>query len=187
MQENHIIDFSFTMSQLSGNKELALKMLGHFKQEYVEGAERVSALLQAQNLTEAKQLVHTLKGVTGNLGIKALHEHCKLLETAIKDNADIEQSLASFSQSLSDTLLAIDALMSSDANSHETPEETDPKGSSASQRELVALLKRNEFVPADTLTQLMAGIDLSSADKQKLKNAIDDLDYPEALTLLGEA
>ena len=182
MQDNPLIDFEFTLSQLSGNQELAIKMLNRFKEEYADAEQRIGAFLQAQDQTSAKQLVHTLKGVSGNLGIKALHSASKELEDSIRDQQNIDVQFTAFKQTLQETIGEVDRISNGDTSE---PQSNAKATSQDTHSTLVTLLKRNEFIPTEKLEELVADLEISDEEKQVLKTAVDDLDYEQALALLN--
>ena len=181
-----LVDTSFALSQLSGNKELMLKMFARFQQEYLEVSDRVAKLIAQKDLQATRQLVHTLKGVAGNLGINALHHACKALEDAIRADEDISTPLHTFYQTVQRTLNEIDGLV----NKTDTPESTHATESNAepqkSRDALLTCLQQNKFIPPDKLNSLLNGLDISAQQKQQLKVAVDELDYPAALSLLKQ-
>ena len=166
MQEHPLVNFEFTLSQLSGNRELALKMLSHFKSEYTQGNEMIQSQLDVGNLTEAKTLVHTLKGVTGNIGITALHHKCKQLEFAIKENLDIDVIFTNFAEVLNKTLAEVDNLLGQRTGSASEQQATHSTQaySSESAEQLKGMLQGHEFIPSEKLAQLLATCLLYTSD-----------------------
>lgn len=103
-----IFDTDFAISQLNGNHDLLCRLLNKFIDDYRDTYNTVSGLVAAQNYSEATMIVHTVKGITGNLGMKALHEESNTLEQACKSGNVEPAQMTSFSESLNDTISAIE-------------------------------------------------------------------------------
>ena len=74
-QSATVLDIEFGMSQLSGNKTLLLTLLNKFSDEYRGLDDDLQSFMKTSEFDKAYSLVHTLKGVTGNLGFS----HCTML------------------------------------------------------------------------------------------------------------
>ena len=62
MQEQPmVIDFDFGLRQLNGNRSLLYRLLRKFAAEYQSLGTRLQTMLAQQDITEAENLVHTLK------------------------------------------------------------------------------------------------------------------------------
>ena len=103
-----IFDTDFAISQLNGNHELLCRLLNKFIDDYRDTGNTVSGLVAAQNYSEATMLVHTVKGVTGNLGMKALHKESDTLEQVCKSGNVEPAQITPFSECLNDTVSAIE-------------------------------------------------------------------------------
>jgi HPt (histidine-containing phosphotransfer) domain-containing protein len=177
--EVRIFDAQFAINQFSGNKSLLVQILQKFIQQYQYFDTLFSELLQQEDLRSAKQQLHTLKGVSGNLGMKTLHQACKDLEEELA-NQETENGLKEFLQVFKQTLTLIQDF-SSKNGTQETPETAPQQGKRA---ELIAVLKRNEFISESKIQGYGQSLDLSSEELNKLKRAIDNLDYITAIALL---
>ena len=88
------------MARLMGNKKLYLKLLDCFQQDYSQFDEQFILLLQAGNYEEASIKVHSMKGMSGNLGAEALYEISRELEVLCKSKtalAELQTHLTAFS------------------------------------------------------------------------------------------
>ena len=175
-----LMDIDFGVSQLSGNKGLLISLLCKFNQEYTNAPQKLSRLVEQEDLASAKVFVHTVKGVSGNLGMKALAQISKELEMLYREGntdaelqstfIDILGKTIAFNESLADEATSSGAMSANDNESSE---------------KLIGLLKQNAFISKDVLDELLATIDLPASDKEALYQAIDDLEYPTALKLMG--
>jgi two-component system sensor histidine kinase/response regulator len=70
---------------LDGKKELYLAILRMFHESYAGTAEAIQAALRSNDLELARRLVHTLKGLAGQIGAEPLRAAAKDLEMAIAE------------------------------------------------------------------------------------------------------
>ena len=76
-------DTQFAINQFSGNKFLLVQILEKFIKEYQYFDTLITEQLQQEDLQSVKKQLHTLKGVSGNLGMKALHQASKNFEESL--------------------------------------------------------------------------------------------------------
>ena len=110
-QSTTVLDIDFGMSQLSGNKKLLFTLLGKFTEEYRTLDASLQACIAKGDFNEAYSLVHTLKGVTGNLGLFALHNASKPVESAFRTEKRVADKYPVFLGLLNETIAAVDALI----------------------------------------------------------------------------
>ena len=103
------IDISSGLKRVAGNKELFKKLLQEFYADYADAANTVKEALSKGDTVYAKQFVHTLKGVAGNMGATDLHIAVRELELEIGENTFEEQNalLNNFEDSLKQVLQSI--------------------------------------------------------------------------------
>jgi len=182
-----IFDTKFAINQFSGNRLLLVKILGKFVEQHQDFDTLIAEHLQQQDFQTAKQQVHTIKGVSGNLGMKALHDACKQLEMSLA-NQTTEYTLEEFLQVFKQTLTLVQQY-SADSDTQETletPPEIPPKVTpqQIERTQLIAALRRNEFISDSKIHNYTQTLDLSAEKLNELKQAIHDLDYPIAIGLL---
>jgi HPt (histidine-containing phosphotransfer) domain-containing protein len=100
----NIFDAQFATNQFSGNQSLLVKILKKFIQQYQNFDTFILENSQQENFHLVKLQVHTLKGVSGNLGMKALHNACRSLEIYWANQVTgctVEEFLQVFKQTLS--------------------------------------------------------------------------------------
>ncbi len=168
-------DNEFALRQFSGNQDLLLQILKKFIEQNTHFANELNALLSQGDMVTAKRKVHTLKGVSGNLGMNALHHKCKEIE------ANIEQSLPvnllnEFYALVDETLVA--------ANDFSEPTQA-PQATSSNQA-FIESLEKNEFISDQALTEYVQNSGLSASKQDELMGYIDNFDYPSAIALLNK-
>jgi PAS domain S-box-containing protein len=100
------------LKKVDGNQKLYRKLLAKFRRNYNSVADDIRNALEKNNQETATRLVHTVKGLAGNLGANDLHRAAVDLETALrKDPPDSSvEHLNLFSETLDLVLNSIAAL-----------------------------------------------------------------------------
>jgi HPt (histidine-containing phosphotransfer) domain-containing protein len=171
-------DAKFAINQFSGNQPLLVKILGKFIQQYQQFDIVIAEQLQ-QDFQAAKKQVHTVKGVSGNLGMMALHNACRQLEVSFASKTT-EYSLEEFLQVFKQTLTSVQNYSAENG----VEETTDLAPQQVEKTQLIAALKRNEFISESKISTYTQSLNLSSGKLDELKRAIHNLDYPVAIELL---
>jgi PAS domain S-box-containing protein len=82
------LDAGRGLATLRGNLDKYLTLLRQFVELHGEDASRLSHCLEQKDLSEARQLVHALKGVAATLGAHAIAESAKRLEAELRNEPD---------------------------------------------------------------------------------------------------
>ncbi len=176
-QSATVLDIEFGMSQLSGNKTLLLTLLNKFSDEYRGLDDDLQSFMKTSEFDKAYSLVHTLKGVTGNLGLFALHNASKAVESSVRNEKTLPSGYPEFIALLNETLAAIAAL-SSDAVKEEKPA-VDSAVASQAKAQLIAALRASEFISQSKLDEWRDALALPADTRQAVEDAVDELDYEE--------
>ncbi|MEQ3639677.1 MAG: Hpt domain-containing protein [Alteromonas sp.] len=183
-----LVDLEFGMSQLSGNKKLLFTLLGKFTDEYRNLDANLQALMDKEQYDDAYSLMHTLKGVTGNLGLFALHNDSKQIESAIRNEQQLPDNYPQFVALLNDTVAEIDSVTAepavSETQTNVTNNVTNSAAAERAEKQLVAALKASEFISQTTLDEWLNAMNLSDEKRAAIIEAVDELDYEEALATL---
>ncbi|MBF0395662.1 MAG: response regulator [Desulfobacterales bacterium] len=84
------IDINQGLKNIAGNKKLYKNILKEFLSKNSDDPNKIKAAIEKKEFDEALRLSHTLKGVSGNMGIKDIFLTAKNLELAIKQrNIDL--------------------------------------------------------------------------------------------------
>lgn len=183
-QSQVVLDIDFGLSQLSGNRALLLTLLDKFISEYQTLDKDLEKLVSNKEYDQAYSLVHTLKGVTGNLGLFALHHKSKSVEALIRNEKRLPDDYSDFVALLEQTVQAINGLSAEEEV--KTPVSEAPQDALADQAlsQFSQALKASEFISQTKLDQWMDALSLDEAKRQAIEDAVDELDYDEALALL---
>lgn len=176
-----IFDTQFAINQFSGNQTLLVKILDKFLLQYQNFDTLLAEHCKQNDVDAAKMDVHTIKGVSGNLGLRALHHAAKDLELKLTGQLT-EQTFEEFLQIFKQTLTLVKSY--SAENGGNEPSMAAPQ--SDEKAALIAALKRNEFISDSKMLSYSQSLDLSSEKLDEFKLAIDNLDYASAIKLLEQ-
>lgn len=188
MSTEILFDLNFGLNQLSGNRELLFKLLDKFILEYQSAPERLNAQFNEGAWQDATVLVHTLKGVAGNLGFVALHQQSKVIEQHLRETQSTPPDFDQFVDVLQASFEAVEIARSGQneqTGSHTTATSTPPDADNASLVALTQALSNHEFIPPEQLDSWLDACISDENTKQDIRLAIDELDYEEALNLLA--
>jgi len=175
-----ILDLKFGLSQLSGNKTLLLTLLNKFSDEYRSLDDDLQAFMRNEQFDNAYSLIHTLKGVTGNLGLFALHQRSKAIESFVREEQTLPDDYNAFVALLNETLDAI----ATASNEDSAPTVTQTPVAQQARTQLLNALKASEFISQSTLDNWLDSIALPVDARAAVEDAIDELDYESALAKL---
>jgi HPt (histidine-containing phosphotransfer) domain-containing protein len=177
-----LLNFEFALNQLGGNESLLSKMLGKFVTEFEHAPEEVAKLCSANDLKSAKMKVHTIKGISGNLGLQAVYECATKFDAELRSERYDAELFEEFSK-----LVKLSCEEIQRQEQVEDPERSFGAASlspSTSKTELMKRLKRNEFIDDDKLVDLVSGLQLGDEKANKLMSLIEELQYHEAIELV---
>ena len=126
-------DLEAGLRRLQGNRKLYRKLLIRFAKGYVDAAGDIRSALDRNDMTQAQHLVHTIKGLAGNLSALELQSASAQLEAAMKHagqdqtNASnqIDRSFIAFQTTLAHALNAAGTLIPEDAAKTSGPPASD--------------------------------------------------------------
>ena len=143
------------LSRVAGNRMLYLKLLRQFGEEQEQTVGGISAALEHGDTILAERLAHTLKGVAGNIGAKAVQVAAGDLEKLIHNRAgpvEVESAKQTAAAALGPLVGQLRASLSSIALEHPAPSmpsaPADPAQSRGAAEQLNTLLA--EFDPGAT-------------------------------------
>lgn len=97
------------LENVAGNRRGYARLLKSFKEDYANAADAMNSCFASGDMKKAAALVHSAKGVAGNLGAETLYQASIDLEKAIKDNSpDLEKQRMRYDTELSSLLKGLD-------------------------------------------------------------------------------
>jgi two-component system, sensor histidine kinase and response regulator len=104
------IDVVNGLTRVAGNKKLYRKLLLSFKANNVDSTHAIRKSLDSDDMEDAERLVHTIKGVAGNIGANDLFTSAAAMEAALRysDEEQYERLLEAFAEELDFVMKSID-------------------------------------------------------------------------------
>ncbi|MBF0426091.1 MAG: PAS-domain containing protein [Magnetococcales bacterium] len=142
------LDVAAGLRRVGGNAGLYRRLLGKFRLNQAGTLDHLRQALEQPASRDARELVHALKGVAGNVGATLLYDRTKQLEAAIlaDDPTRIAPLLEQTSQAMDALLATLTTLEESDAPASATG--STPLPSTATEPTLEA----GKALPAEALT-----------------------------------
>ena len=111
-------DLADGLRRLQGNRKLYRKLLLDFNRKYASTADNIQQALSANDLNQAHSLVHSIKGLAGNLSAIDLHSAATEMDALVKqalsgklpEAGHLERTFAEFKNALEKALTASQTL-----------------------------------------------------------------------------
>ncbi|KAA6183867.1 histidine kinase, partial [Thiohalocapsa marina] len=188
------IDTAAGLKRVQGNSALYLKLLRKTAQSQANSLEQYDAAVAAGDWTAAQRIIHSLKGVAGNIGAVDLQEACVRLEAAAKSQRPEPQARAAVLQALGQVLTAIASLPQAQPPARAQQVRTakaqqiQPERVAQVLAELARLIADSSFAAATRLAEerdLFSAAGLS-AELEQLQAALEEYDFNAAESLLEQ-
>ncbi len=178
------VDVDKGLINLSGNIPAYLRLLSQFVRDHGADGQLLRDDIGQEAWEPARQRVHAVKGVSGNLGMGMLQERAQALEAVLKarDGSRLDASLDDFVDLLEQTCQELARGL------EETPMDEGPvmaDGLSESLQQLSGLLKSDDTRANDLFIQIERELShFDPALARHLGEAIDSFDYARARELV---
>ncbi|WP_111977165.1 response regulator [Algibacillus agarilyticus] len=183
------LNYNFALKQLGNNQALLERMLQKFSNDYQDIESKQQRLLREERYTELEQLLHSVKGVSGNLGLQRLHLATKTYEDTVKlkhyDN--LPRVISDFSDALTETFIALDQYISP-VNTQSESIESSTQELLDKANTLIEQVKANEFIQDEEVDALVNCLPQTLQTKYKgpLQEAFMNFDLTTAEESLAE-
>jgi len=185
------LDIDALLERVNQNRQLLVRLVRLFAHEHHTTTKEIKQLIDEADLAAAARLAHGIKGVAGNLSAHELQQHAAQLEEALKqgDRDEASRLLVPFEQALLQVCSAAEHLSAIALPSYADADGSPQPDSLAGQMQLLdQLLHSNDLQAHEILAQLRQR--LTAPDDrtavERLGEAIDRLDYQQALQLLRQ-
>jgi PAS domain S-box-containing protein len=183
---NSILDLGFLQSTLS-SKELINSLLIKFKEQLTIGEfKNIIQTIKNQD-KEASQLIHTLKGVSGNLGANELFGITKLIDFKYKTNEQITQNdFALLELSIQNILIKLNDIKNE--TTINLPSTQKIQGDEL-QKLLIFIknsLENGDLIDNDLKSNLISNLYgiVKNDELEEFKKYIDEFEFDKALAIL---
>jgi HPt (histidine-containing phosphotransfer) domain-containing protein len=195
------IDRAAGLRRVAGNEALYDKLLLDFHRDYATSADHIRSALADGRLADAERLVHTLKGVAGNIGAGELHRAAQELDSAVRlgDGGKAGSLLTDVDRELSRVINGLGPLADQAAAARAATESpgaaagaaVDRRALEAALRELADLVRKSDPEAEGALDRVRGALRGARAKEvQRIAGALDLFDFrgaAKALAALAEA
>ena len=179
------------LARLGGKRALYLELLAKFQQDYADAFPRIKTALDKEDYRSAQRLVHSIKGVSGNVGALDLQSAAVNLEKALneKTTSELDRLLDEFNHGLQvalDSMRRLTALNSKKKGGSGPQEE--PKRLQGLLSQLQPYVLDQEAKPAKQLMKEISGHLWPPEYAQAVSDlgeAISRYKFKEALEAIG--
>ncbi|MEO5327158.1 MAG: response regulator [Magnetococcus sp. THC-1_WYH] len=188
------IDTRGAMHRIRGNDHLFRSLLEEFHRHYADAVRRIRTLLasnEEQRVSEVLTLLHTIRGIAGNISAIRIVESVSTLERELRENGVAQSSsLDAFERSMLEVMSAIGNLPRKRDISRDNPEQpvADTKEILALMKILAKSLRERKISALDALSQLVPKLRsrVETHDfLSTLETQMDILDFPSAFQTLN--
>jgi len=180
------------LERLNGSEEIFLKLLEKFFNAYSSSdLERLKHCLNNNEMEQAKRWVHTLKGVSGNIGALDLQQQTLTLENSIEtQDSQLNDHLEAFSQQFLNLLESLGKLNYSEPQSSELErqEQIDPQLLQQKLQELSDVIKKRKPKPCKQIMDDITAYQLPESIAQEIEdldNSLKRYRFKKAATVLA--
>lgn len=75
-----IIDLKDVLDRVQDDKELLLELLDIYQEDFVTKRQALGEAVAAKDFAKIKEVAHSMKGASGNISAKRMHETCLQME-----------------------------------------------------------------------------------------------------------
>ncbi|MBU2547046.1 MAG: response regulator [Proteobacteria bacterium] len=185
-------DLASGLKRVAGNQTLYLRLLRDFRRDNEETADAIERALAEKDLDSARRLVHTLKGVAGNIGAIGLHEASKALEQALSNgNERPTEPLETLRTELRIALDSIEALISDSDRRQVVPEPAEAEKIGLEELEgrlleMADLIERYDTEAETVFEEIKAALGALHPERtRRLGRLLDGFDFEGAREVLA--
>ena len=186
-------DLAEGLSRVGGDTRLYKQLLNSFYNKNGQIIQQLEGLLQQKDYTSAAQLVHSVKGVSGNLSAKQLFAAAKQLELELKQHtpSDLSSLTEQFTTALTVVMDTLESFISLDTQQVVEKADDHPVNLQAitdTMRELSVLLDEFNIDAEESFRVLQQQLMQNEHEDIliALENTINNLDFEVAAEILNK-
>jgi PAS domain S-box-containing protein len=181
------IDVKWGLERTGGNSKLFSKLLNEFHQDHHNDIQLLQQAFDKNQSEVAKRIIHTVKGVSGNIGACKLHRQSAKLELAIESEQDYSEELALFTQAFSDLMLELVQLDNQQQAIQTNTAKLSNQQLIKQLKKLYQLLSEGDTDAVDILSTIKDNLSEHSANEVlTLLQSIEDYAFEQAIVILKE-
>jgi len=175
------------IKRVGGNKKLLCKLLHQFSDDYSSVIERLDTLSLSGDVNGTLMVLHSLRGVSGSLGVSLVYDHAVQLENSIKAG-QFPVSFELLNHALQEALMVISQAIKKPEELVNPLAEYNHEDAAHRLNELASSLKKHKVYPKESLDVLTSrlAVKVSTELLSKLGKHIDNFNYKGALNTVYE-
>jgi CheY-like chemotaxis protein len=180
------LDSAAGLARVGGNRSLYLRLLHQFIDKQADADQRCAAALAVGDMATAERIVHTVRGVAGNIGLTGVQQSAAMLEHALRQRGESGPAAAAFRAELARAIAALQSALG--AKSHE--EAAVPPGQAGPIVARLAVLMAASDGEAGDYFRAHRPILLHAVGTEataQIEAALDDYEFEQALSVLRGA
>lgn len=177
------LNFEEGLKRLLGNEEFYLKMLRSFINRYPEGKTKIAEKLKEEDFKEAEREAHSIKGMSGNIGMNPVYQTSSELEKAIRENRsdDIAQLVEQLDGYINKISGKLKILFKDDSKVEDKSHKYNKEEKIAICHEVLELIRKNQLSAENYLTEMKSRLGSDYFIKvDKLKNELENFNFKKA-------
>jgi HPt (histidine-containing phosphotransfer) domain-containing protein len=181
------LDYAAGLDRMMGDREMFLRVLARFRQDYRDGVARVRAAIDAGDLALAQRLAHTLKGAAAMIEARGLRQQAVDTEQALRaGDTPGAQALGRLEAELARVMAQLDVMLAAPAAREPVAA---PALAQAEVERLCMLLDIGDSAAQDLVEEHGAGLRalLGAPRMAQLQAAVACFDFEGALRMLRPA
>ncbi|MBF0224622.1 MAG: Hpt domain-containing protein [Desulfobacterales bacterium] len=177
------------LEKIGGNKKLYKKVLKDFDTGYADFSNTLTNEYQVRKMDDVKQMIHAIKGVSGNIGADELHSISKEIDECLKNNQldGLDNKFKMFNEAIKTVLNSIHHLQSYNSQNESIKVKSlDVKELMEELTKIDELLSQSYPESEDLFDSIKNDlINLGFEEQtQKIAEHIEDFEYKEAKKIL---
>jgi len=179
------LDIEWGLKRVGGNRALFSHLLNDFYQDHVDDIDTLQQALDNHQLDVVKRIIHTIKGVAGNIGARELQQTALNLEQDFDHPAEFPTALTRFKQSFTDFIAVLHQFNQQDNAIEKTSALLSKNELTQQIKQLSSLLQAGDPEAMEIFRQLQHSLEQATHHQtMQLEQAIDDYDFDLAINLL---
>lgn len=175
------------LKRIGGNRSLFYKLLKEFHQDHHNDIQLLQHAIDTNQIETAKRIIHTIKGVTGNIGAHKLQQLASELEQGINSLDDYATALSLFTQEFIILMTEFESFFEQTLTFNTVQANLSKDQLTEEIKKLYQSLIQGDSDAISILNNIKGNLHEKSADQTKsLQQAIEDYDFEQAVTCLKE-
>ena len=191
VKTNDLLDPQDGLERIAGNINLYNRLLSRFIEEHGDTKEQIWLKLEDDDVTEAIRIVHNLKSISGNLGLKPVSNQSAHLEDILQKNQleGLGQSISLLGELLNNSVGAIQEYLNSISTENTSIAENESSSLDIEKLTLILDVLDDDISRAVELTSELKDPKPITGMKHhvdELRTALDSFEVETAKTLIKE-